>query len=206
MRQRPFAAAAVGFAVLLTVAAYSSQHTNSSRRATEVQALGGGATIGYDSFAVRASGFDGVAVVRVAAVGEPEWNTIDGGRPTDEALEAAMSGTTQFDYFIGRPVTVELVRMIRGSWTAPKSSTVWWRAGGEVGEERVVIDDLRAPEPSIDQLAVAFTFDAPRMPTPGVSLYVAEVYPVQADGRLLTPLPAEAISLADLPKVLARDR
>lgn len=206
MRNRNFAAAAIGSAVLLTVATYTSLTTRSEEAGHETQTLGGGPTIGYDSFAVRASGFDGVAVVSIAALGEPEWNTVDGARPSDQALAAAMSGVTQFDYFIGRPVTLELVRMIRGTWTAPETSTVWWRAGGEVGGDSIVIDDLRPPEPKVGQVAVAFTFDAPRMPTPGVALYVAEVYPVQADGRLLTPLASEAISLDDVPMLLARDR
>lgn len=168
----------------------------------EPNGLIGGASLGYDSFAARASGFDGVAVVRVVAIGSPEWNTVDGSKPSAGELDAMLSGSPRFDYFIGRPVTLELVEMVRGRWTAPSSSTVWWKPGGQVDDDIVVIDDLGVPEPTPGQLAVAFTFDAPRNPTPGVSLYVAEAYPVQPDGRVVTPLQTEEIFVTDLPLIL----
>lgn len=193
------AAALIGIATAIALTGPSAQHEAAARPMT----LAGGATIGYESFAARASGFDGVAIVRVGAVGAPAWNTPDGTRPSDHALIDAMSEGTQFDYFIGTPVSLELVRMIRGDWNAPTSTTTWWRAGGGAQEDRVVIDDLRPPAPSVGQLAVAFTFDTPREPTPGVSLFIAEAYPVQADGRVLTPLPTEVVLLADLPGILA---
>jgi hypothetical protein len=196
MRRSIVLAAGLGVALAAVYAFQTADRTPAIHR------LGGGATIGYDSFAVRASGFDGVAVVRVVDVGEPEWNTVDGAKPPEEALAEMLSGPPQYDYFIGRPVTLELVEMIRGTWFAPKA-TVWWKPGGQVGEDLLVIDDLGLPDVAAGQLAVAFTFDVPRTPTPGVSLYVAEVYPVSKDGRILTPLPDELIRLADLDSLVS---
>lgn len=194
------AAALIGIATAIALTGPDVRHNGNAPRP---MTLVGGATIGYESFAVRASGFDGVAVVRVGGVGAPAWNTPDGARPSDAALIDAMSGDTQFDYFIGTPVSLELVRMIKGDWNPPTTTTTWWRAGGGAQGDRVVIDDLRPPAPSVGQLAVAFTFDSPREPTPGVSLFIAEAYPVQSDGRILTPLSTEVVFLADLPAILA---
>ena len=158
---------------------------------------GGGISFKDESLAEMAAGYEGVALVRVVAIGAPRWNTPTGERPSEEALHAHDTG---LNYWIGRPFTLQLERVLTGRWTAPADRTEWLVAGGQLGADVTEVPGLVPREPRVGEFAVAFT-GAWDQGT-GLKAYVGSVFPVEPSGEVLTRRPDEGVTIRNIDRLL----
>jgi hypothetical protein len=165
--------------------------------------VGSGVEFNYTGIKDAIRGFDGVAIIRIVDIGLLQWNTVDGTRPSEAALHTAWSVAPEepgwADYFIGRPYTVELVRMASGRWIAPIRRTNWWVWGGKIGADETVVSDPAGIAPRLPvkgELAVGVTSTVDFKT--GVSEYVQVLFPIDASGRVLTADPSEHVTLDDI--------
>ncbi|MBA3877981.1 MAG: hypothetical protein C0498_13870 [Anaerolinea sp.] len=159
----------------------------------------------YGSFAewVRdaARGTGGVALVRIVAVSPVQWSTATGEGPGPADVARASQGEAEFA--IGRLVTVELVRMLRGTWPAAGDTALYWLPGGRIGNDRTPeVYDL--PEPRVGSVAVASTWSGADLdPTDGVVwLSVDRLFPADSSGRVRTFKPDETIMIGEIDRYL----
>lgn len=131
----------------------------------EIRIWGGFAvSISYGSFAEWSQDLarhgDGVALVRVVNVSDFSWSTSSGGPPGP--ADVARYNRAEVDFGIGRLVTVELVRMLRGTWPA-SSTAFYWLPGGQIENDLTPPLDLNTLliEPRPGLLAVASTWPGP---------------------------------------------
>ncbi|MBI2763501.1 MAG: hypothetical protein HYX54_07115 [Chloroflexi bacterium] len=141
----------------------------------------------------------GVAVVRIASASPLRWNTPDGTRPSELALDADWSNPTAARYMIGRAFGLRLERVAWGDWTAKGPTEVYWIPGGKLGADEYVNGSAAlVPAPVDGGLAVALTITPMvSQPQPPVRT-IGFVFPVDASGRVTTIDPAEDITLGDL--------
>ena len=176
----------------------------------EIRIWGGFAvSIPYGSFAewareaARGKG-TGIALVRVTDVSGVRWSTASGEGPGPADIARASRGEAGFA--IGRLVTVELVRMLRGTWPASGATALYWLPGGQIGNDQTpsFSGDLGLIEPRAGLLAVASTWPGIDFdPTDGVLwANVAELFPSDASGRLWTYNRDETIRVDDLERYL----
>ncbi|MBA3876369.1 MAG: hypothetical protein C0498_05445 [Anaerolinea sp.] len=165
------------------------------------QVVGSATSIPYESFAQWAGYFDGVAIVRVVDVGAPRWSTPSGERPTEADLHASPTGDLPRPLLvIGRPITVELVREVRGAWPAPGKKAVWWVPGGRIGADELISTGPNLREPVIGELAVAFTAAQTYLPVP--LTYIGSLFAADASGRVETFDSSEMVTLDTLDQAL----
>lgn len=165
------------------------------------QVVGTATSIPYESFAQWAGYFDGVAIVRVLDVGAPRWSTPTGERPAEADLHASPTdGVPRPPLVIGRPITVELVRDVRGAWPAPGQRAVWWVPGGRIGADELISTGPSLREPRVGELGVAFTAAKAYLPVP--LTYIGSLFAVDASGRVETFDPTEKITLDTLDQAL----
>jgi hypothetical protein len=180
----------------------------------EVRIWGAGSAVSYpfDSFAGLAREAargpmpgTGIALVRITDVSGVRWSTADGQRPGPadmrrvDQLEASL--------FIGRLVTVELDRMLRGTWPVDGSTVLYWLAGGQIGNDRTPSYAAQAglAEPRPGALAVAWTWSGADIDeaTDGVlRVNVNVLFPVDDVGRVRTEWPDETIMIGDIERYL----
>jgi len=165
------------------------------------QQVGSSTSVPYVSIADYATYYDGVAIVRVVDVGAPRWNTPSGERPAEAELHAWLNGTVYTPLVIGRAITVELVRQVRGAWPAPGQRAVWWVSGGRIGADEVISTGPNLREPAVGEIAVAFTADEAY--SPAIPLrYIGDLFAVDASGRVETFDPSETVTLDTLDQAL----
>ena len=173
----------------------------------EIRIWGGFAvSIPYGSFAewareaARGKG-TGIALVRVTDVSGIRWSTASGEGPGPADIARASRGEAGFA--IGRLVTVELVRMLRGTWPASGATALYWLPGGQIGNDQTpAVYDL--PDPRAGSLAVASTWPGADLDdTDGVLWQnVDRLFPADVSGRVRTFDPAETIMVNDLDRYL----
>ncbi|MBI2777922.1 MAG: hypothetical protein HYX57_11765 [Chloroflexi bacterium] len=141
--------------------------------------------------------FAGIAVVTVESASPLQWNTPDGARPSEPALHADWSNPATAQYMIGRAFTLRLDRVAWGQWTAKGPTEVYWIPGGRLGADEYANGsaDL-VPPPVAGGMAVALTASAADS-GPGVST-ISWLFPVDANGRVMTLDPTEALTLENL--------
>jgi len=147
----------------------------------------------------------GVAIVRVVDVSPVRWSTASGQQPGPADLARASQTGATVD--IGRLVTVQLVRMLRGTWTTAGDTALYWRAGGQIGSDRTPDYTLEAglPELRPGQLAVAQmipTVDLDAATEGVVWINVNVLFPVDNAGRLRTTWPDETITIGEIDRYL----
>lgn len=165
-------------------------------------------SIPYGSFAewVRetARGTGGIALVRITGVSGVRWSTDSGEGPS--AADIARYNRGEVEFTIGRLVTVERVRMLRGTWPVDGPTALYWLPGGQIGLDRTPTfeGDARLSEPRPGDLAVASTFAGTDMDgTDGVLLVtVQQLFPADASGRVRTFNPDETIMIGDVERYL----
>lgn len=163
--------------------------------------IGGGAfSYGYGSFAEFAAMTDGVAVVRIVSVGEVQYSTDDGRRPSCADVAAADDA-----FGVGRVVQVEMVEVVRGTWPAPGPVASYWLPGGAIGGDVSPEAGFDLPAPTTGALAVAFLLAQPIDFDDGqgtLAVHIGELFPVDDAGRVVTPDPSELILIDQMEKVL----
>ncbi len=162
--------------------------------------IGGGAgSFYYGSFEEFAAMTDGVAVVRVVSVGDPQYSTDDGQRPScDEVADATDAFT------VGRLVEVEMVSLIRGAWPAA-GNAMYWLPGGTIDGDITTEAGFGLADPVLGELAVAFLLAEPLDLDDGEGsqpVHVGELFAADATGRVLTPDPTELILIEALDELL----
>lgn len=176
----------------------------------EIRIWGGFAvSISYGSFAewaretARGTG-TGIALVRITDVSPVRWSTASGEGPGP--ADIARYNRAEVDFGIGRLVTVELVRMLRGTWPASGASALYWLPGGQIGNDRTPPFDLYTllNEPGPGSLAVASTWPGADLDgTDGVLwLNVDRLFPADPSGRVRTFNPDETILIGEIERYL----
>jgi len=143
----------------------------------------------------------GVAIVRVVDVSPVRWSTASGEGPGP--ADIARANRFEADFGIGRLVTVELVRMLRGAWPAAGATALYWLPGGQIGNDLTpVVYDL--PDPRAGSLAVVQTWPGADLDdTEGVLWQnVMRLFPVDESGRIRTFSPDETIMIGDVERYL----
>lgn len=177
----------------------------------KVRIWGAGAAVSYPfgSFAEWARdavfGNRGVTLVRIVDVSPVRWSTATGEMPSPADLARANQTAASVD--IGRLVTVELVRTLRGTWPAAGDTSLYWRSGGQIGNDRTpdYAAEAGLPELRPGSLAVAEMIPAVDLDeaTDGVLwVNVNVLFPVEDAGRVRTPWPTETIKIADIERYL----
>jgi len=146
----------------------------------------------------------GVAIVRIVDISPVRWSTATGDGPSQADIDRANQG--QIEFTIGRLVTVELVRGLRGTWPAAGNTALYWLPGGQIGNDRTPTfeGDARLIEPRPDALAVASMFAGTDMDGSAGVLFVnvQQLFPADASGRVQTFKPDETITIADIERYL----
>lgn len=163
----------------------------------------------YGSFAewareVAGGSGGGVAIVRIVDVSGIRWSTASGESPGPADIARANQG--QVEFTIGRLVSVELDRMLRGTWPSAGDTALYWLPGGQIGLDVTPTfeGDARLSEPRPGGLAVASTFAGTDMDgSDGVLLVnVQQLFPADPSGRLRTFRPDETIMIGDIERYL----
>ena len=159
--------------------------------------LTSGASIGYDGFRdwATASGWGGIAVVRVVGVGPLRWTTRDGARPSEGELHGAPPGLLSRPG-IGRLISVREVRTLSGQWLGARDGAVYWRPGGQLGLD-IQEEEIPLPEFIVGQTAIAFVLPQDLDFGNGgpLPVQIGWLFPVDAAGRVQTLDPRETITL-----------
>lgn len=170
---------------------------------TRTWGAGGAVSFPYGSFAEWARGTGDVALVRIVDVSKTRWSTASGEGPSPADIDRANRGEAYFT--IGRLVTVELVRMLRGAWPAAGPTALFWLPGGRIGNDQSAPLDFWAgldPRPGSPAVA-GMVFGADFDPTDGVLwMNVSDLFPAAASGRLWTYNPQETIMIGDVERYL----
>ncbi|MBA3878078.1 MAG: hypothetical protein C0498_14385 [Anaerolinea sp.] len=176
-----------------------------------VRIWGAGAAVSYPygSFAewVRdaARMSRGIALVRIVEVSGVRWSTATGEKPSPaDIVRADQTGAS---IYLGRLVTVELVRMLRGAWPAAGATALYWRSGGQIGNDRTpdYAAEAGLPELRAGSLAVADMIPAVNLDeaTDGVLwVNVNVLFPVDDVGRVRTAWPTETIMIGEIDRYL----
>ena len=188
--------------------AESSPATSSPSPQMRIWGAGAAVSIPYGSFpewvrdALDQGG--GVALVRVLEVSPVRWSTASGDGPGP--ADVARYNRGEADFTIGRLVTVELVRMLRGTWPAAGSTALYWLPGGQLGNDLTFEfdGDKRLNQPLPGALAVARTFAGTDMDGTDGTLFVEvqRLFPADPSGRIRTFNPDEAMSANDIDRYL----
>jgi len=146
----------------------------------------------------------GVALVRVVEVSPVRWSTASGEGPGP--ADIARYNRAEADFSIGRLVTVELVRMLRGTGPAVGATALYWLPGGRIGNDLTTAysGDERLNQPLPGALAVAGTFAGIDMDGTDGTLFVEvqRLFPADPSGRIRTYSPDEAISVNEIDRYL----
>lgn len=137
----------------------------------------------YRSFRQWAALWPNAALVRVVEIGPPQWNTKDGRLPPGLDFLDPVPGNPNVLRIL-RPIRMELVRVLRGSW--PPDDVYGLRWGGRVGNDIEETDPDPFP-PKVGQEVIAFAPAQPIDLGAAFPLWVVSGFPVDASGRVLTP-------------------
>lgn len=155
-------------------------------------------SIGYDGIREWTKNWGGIALVEIADVGPVRWSTVSGLRPDESLLHSAPKGHEDTPG-IGRFIKVSRIRLIDGQWLGEGDLARYWRVGGRIGADEM-IDSLDLPTFSAGDKALAFL-----LPEPGnlavdgdLPVQVGWLFPVDANGSVITLDPNERITVQDL--------
>lgn len=158
-------------------------------------AIGSSASYGaYDSLARWIDDWDAtVAIVEIDEVSEPRWDTPTGARPPEALLHGPpLDPEFPEHYNIGRLVKVRLVRMLQGRSPVTAGTLEYWKAGGTVGLDSGAESPIQPAVTASDvgRRAIALLLPRPVLTgiPPSMSLTVADLFPADAQGRIVTPL------------------
>lgn len=156
------------------------------------------ALVSYDGFRVWAEMSAGIALVEVADVGPVRWSTVSGLRPDESLLHSAPKGHEDTPG-IGRFIDVSRIRLIDGQWLGEGDLARYWRVGGKIGADEM-IHSLDLPTFSSGDKALAFLLPEPvNLAVDGdLPLQVGWLFPVDANGSVITLDPNERITVQDL--------
>lgn len=164
--------------------------------------MGGGAgSYYYGSFEEFASMTDGVAIVRVTSVGEVQYPTNNGQRPS--------CAVATEPWGVGRLIRVELVTLVRGTWSAT-GPAAYWLPGGTIGGDTTTEAgyELDLPDPVAGERAVAFLLAQPQDLDVGdgtLPIHIGLLFPVDQAGRVVTPDPSEVVLVDALGTLLGTE-
>lgn len=186
-----------------TAAPTSASASAGSAARADVHRWSSAASENYDGLAEWARMLGGnLALVRVVEVGPVRWNSPTGTRP-DEAELHRGPAEGETTYFIGRLITVQLERVIRGRWLPATDTARYWRPGGAVGAD---VLDTAFPVPEFQPGDRAIAFIVPKEVDLGrggpLPVQIGSLFPVDSAGRILTLDPAEQVTLDTIDSVL----
>ena len=190
-------------------AATASAVSPSPTPEVRIWGAGGAVSILFGSFAEwarqAARGTGGVALVRITDVSVVRWSTATGERPSE--ADIARAAQTGASIYVGRLVTVELVRMLRGSWPVVGDTALYWLSGGQIGNDLTPSYAVNAglPELRAGFLAVVETLPGADIDeaTDGIlRINVNVLFPIDDVGRVQTFWPNETITVNDLERYL----
>jgi len=176
--------------------------------ATRIWGAGAAVSFPYGSFAEwardAALGKGGIALVRITDVSPVQWSTLSGQQPG--AADLALANQGEVEFTIGRLVTVQRVRVLRGTWTPGGDTALYWLPGGQIGTDRTPTyeGDARLNEPKQGALAVARLFAGTDMDGSDGLLFVTveQLFPVDAAGRVTTFRSDEKITVGQIDSYL----
>lgn len=200
-------ASMIGVVVTVTACASGTPAPRTTPAVTpaglDVHRWSSAASIGYTSLADFVLPSQSVALVRVVEVGPFRWNSPAGDRPPEALLHAAPAEGENTS-FIGRLVTVEVERMIRGRWPYPGVTARYWRPGGTVGTD-IFDAEIGWPDFAAGDRALAGVrrgdIDLGRGGA-SIPVQVDWLFPVEPSGRILTLQPTEQVTLDRIDQVL----
>lgn len=160
------------------------------------------ASIGYSGFAEWTSVWSGIALVEVIDVGAIRWTTPTGQRPEEARLHSVPQGH-EGTPGIGRLVTARRISVLSGQWPPETEFARYWRPGGRVGSDEMLVD-IPLPPLAPGQQALAFVLpQAGNVGGDGAIIVEAGwLFPIDDRGRVLTLDPNENVTLENLPSFL----
>lgn len=154
--------------------------------------LGGGvADVAYSDIRELARAADSIAVATVVRVGELQYTTESGERPSCEYIEAA-GGV----FAVGRMIELRQQRNVAGRSRGGGTFTYWLR-GGTLGGDTSPPHPFGLETPDVGDRMLAFLMEEPGDIDmgPGVLRVDAyELFPIGRDGRIRTPRPEERVT------------
>lgn len=133
---------------------------------------------------------DGVAIAEVVSVGELQYSTETGERPSCQYIEEA-----QAVFSVGRMVELRIEAPVAGRGRSDEALRYLF-PGGTVGQDTSPGHHYGLQLPSVGQRVVAFLVDPPFDADPGegvLEVDVLEMFRI-ANGRVVTPDPNERIT------------
>lgn len=177
----------------------ASQFASASPSAADACSLGFGiAEHVYPGLREFARLSDGVAIAEVVSVGEPQYSTETGERPSCEYIEEA-----QAVFSVGRMVELRIEAPVAGRGRAEETLRYLF-PGGTVGQDSSPGHHYGFQLPSVGDRVVAFLVDPPFDADPGegvLEVDVLEMFRI-ARGRVVTPDPNETVTERTLPDVV----
>jgi hypothetical protein len=141
----------------------------------------------------------GIAVTEVVSVGELQYSTESGERPSCDELEAAPAGFT-----IGRLVEVRVVTPVAGGVKRGQLLSYLYQ-GGSLGGDSSPGHPFGLGLPSVGDRMLAIVARDPVDADPGIGelpVDVFEMFLITPDGRIVTPDPAERATVDRAPELL----
>lgn len=148
----------------------------------------------YDSLARWIDKWDAaVAIVEIVEVSEPRWDTPTGACPPEALLHGPpLDPEFPEHYNIGRLVKVRMVRMLQGESPVTAGTLEYWRPGGTVGVDSGAESPIHPAVTASDvgRRAIAQLLPRPVLLgiPPSMSVTVGDLFPADAQGRIVTPL------------------
>jgi hypothetical protein len=155
--------------------------------------LGGGVSeVSYSDISELARSADSIAIAEVVEVGELEYSTETGERPSCEYMAAA-----QGSFAVGRMIELREARNVAGRARATETFFYWLR-GGALGGDTSPGHHFGLHTPKVGDRMLAFLLAEPADLDvgPGVrEVHVYELMAIGSDGMIITPNPQESITV-----------
>lgn len=143
---------------------------------------------------------DAIAVAEVVDVGELQYSTESGERPSCEDMQAA-----QGVFAVGRMIELREQRNVAGRARAAASTFTYWLRGGTIAGDTSPPHHFGLDTPEVGDRMLAFLLTEPADMDVGSGVLQVDAYELFAigeDGRIQTPNPGEVVTTDNVDEVV----